>query len=221
MRAIMESSFYIIYLVLIIGIGVFLLIKDKKKYLLFSLACIILGLGDSFHLIPRAVGLFTKTLDNPDPTLASYLGIGKLVTSITMTIFYLLFYLYIYKRFELKRNKVIDISVISLVAVRIGLCALPQNDWIHNSSSVLWGTIRNIPFVILGILIIVLSFMLMRDKKYYKYMWLLITLSFAFYIPVVILAYKYSWVGMLMLPKTICYLLIGFVGIKDYKSQKA
>ncbi len=219
MRAIMESSFYVIYLVSIIGIGVFLLIKDRNKFLLFSLACIILGFGDAFHLVPRAVGLFTKTLDNPSELLAAYLGVGKLITSITMTIFYLLFYLYIYKRFDLKRNRIIDIIVLVLVIIRIVLCALPQNDWIHNSSSVLWGGIRNIPFMLLGALIIALSFINFKDKKYYKFMWLLITLSFAFYIPVVFFASTFSWVGMLMLPKTICYLLIGIIGILDYKDS--
>ncbi len=219
MRAIMESGFYVVYLVLVIGIGAWLLIKDRKRFLLFALACIILGTGDAFHLIPRAVGLFTDTLDNPSSQLAAWLGVGKLVTSITMTFFYLLLYLYIHKRFSIGRSKVVDIVVFVLVIARIVLCALPQNDWLHNSSSVLWGGIRNIPFIILGILVIVLSFAKLRDKKPYGYMWLLIILSFAFYIPVVFLASTYSWVGMLMLPKTICYLIICFVGVKDCKAS--
>lgn len=219
MRAYMESLFYVIYLVFIITIGIVLLIKskDKKALFYFGLGAIILGFGDAFHLVPRSVGLFAKTLDNPSETLASWLGIGKLITSITMTIFYLLFYLFIYKRINKERNKVLDIFVSLLVLSRIVLCALPGNGWLVNSSNLLWGTIRNIPFVLLGVLVIVLSFIHLRNVKPYKLLYLMIILSFAFYLPVVFLASTYSWVGMMMLPKTICYMIIGFLGYKDLK----
>ena len=72
MRAVFETGFYYLYLIFIIGLGIYLLIKKKSVY--FAIACIILGLGDAFHLIPRAIGLYTKTLDNPSATLALYLG---------------------------------------------------------------------------------------------------------------------------------------------------
>lgn len=49
---------------------------------------VILGCGDAFHLVPRAVALCTTGL--ADYTAA--LGIGKLVTSVTMTLFYVLLY---------------------------------------------------------------------------------------------------------------------------------
>lgn len=47
-----------------------------------------LGAGDAFHLIPRAVALCTTGLDS----FTAALGIGKWITSITMTIFYVLLY---------------------------------------------------------------------------------------------------------------------------------
>ena len=219
MRAYMESGFYLIYLIFIIGLGLYIILKNKnsKALILFGIACIILGCGDAFHLVPRAVGLFSKTLDNPSATLAMWLGIGKLITSITMTIFYLLLYFLIYKRFDIKRNKILDYVVYALVLVRIVLCILPQNEWLTNSSQLVWGIVRNIPFVILGVIMIVLSFMHLKDKKHYKLLWLAITLSFTFYLPVVIWAGSHSWVGMLMLPKTICYMWIGFMGYFDCK----
>lgn len=223
MRALFESSFYVIYLVFIMGLGIYFikqsLNSNKRYYILFGLACLILGIGDAFHLVPRAVGLFNKTLDNPSVTLAMWLGIGKLITSVTMTIFYVLVYLFIFKRMGIKRYIYLDIIVCVLFISRIVLLALPQNDWIHNSNDMLWGIYRNIPFVLLGILVIVLCFVYFNKIKCLRLLGYFIILSFLFYLPVVIFAGTYSWVGMLMLPKTICYLVVGVIGYLDYKSQ--
>ena len=218
MRAVFETGFYYLYLLFIIGMGIYLLIK--KKNVLFALACILLGLGDAFHLIPRAIGLYTKTLDNPSPTLAMYLGVGKLVTSITMTIFYVLLYLFIYKRINKKRNIVLDITMCLLVIARITLLCFKQNEWTLNGGSVYWGIYRNIPFVLLGILVIVLLFLYFRKEKYFSLMWIAVILSFLFYLAVVIFASKYSWVGMMMLPKTVCYIWIGVMGLLDAKKNE-
>lgn len=219
MRAYMESGFYIVYFVLIVSAGIFVCCKQKnnRAFLLFGLACILLGLGDAFHLVPRAVGLFSKSLDNPDKNLAMWLGIGKLITSITMTVFYVLLYYFIYKRYDVKRNKILDCLVWFLTATRVVLCALPQNNWLTNSSPLIWGIARNIPFVVLGVLVIVLAFMYLRHKKHFQLLWLAIALSFGFYIPVVVWASTASWVGMLMIPKTICYLWIGLMGFLESK----
>lgn len=217
MRKFMESGFYVIYLVLMIGIGLILIRrgKEKKPLKYFGLACVILGCGDAFHLIPRAVGLFTGTLDAPGAALAAWLGIGKLITSITMTVYYLLMYFFVFARRGLARNRALDIAVCALVIVRIALCAFPQNDWVHNASVLSWGIIRNVPFVILGVLFIVLAYAHLRKTRPYRLLWLAVTLSFAFYLPVVLFAAEAGWVGMMMLPKTLCYLWILFMGQKD------
>lgn len=220
MRVVFESGFYYIYLVFIIGAGVLFTLKNKtnKGFILLGLACLLLGLGDAFHLIPRAIGLYNGTLDNPDATLSMYLGIGKLVTSVTMTLFYLLFYFFIYKRIDKKRNIYLDIVVYLLVIARIVLVAMPQNDWLHNGSDLLWGGLRNIPFTLLGILIIVLSIIHLRNIKAYKLLFLAIILSFIFYLLVVFLAGTYPLIGLMMLPKTICYMWIAVMIFMDFKS---
>lgn len=222
MRVVMETIFYYIYLAFIMGVGCFLCFKNRKKtpLLWFGLACFILGFGDAFHLIPRAVGLYTGTLDAPSETLNAWLGVGKLITSITMTLFYVLVYIFIYKRAEKKRNFKLDLVVLGLVIARFVLVALPQNDWVNNASSITMGIIRNVPFVILGVLVIILAFKHLRPIRYYKLLWILIIFSFGFYLPVVILASLYSWVGMLMLPKTLCYLWIGYLGLIDQLSEE-
>lgn len=228
MRAIMEPLFYFLYLFAILFAGGFLVyrgVKDKKEgkpphSILLGCACILLGSGDAFHLIPRAIGLFTKTLDNPDPTLAFYLGVGKLITSVTMTLFYVLLYLHFRNRGAFPKLLSLDIAVGILSATRIALLCFPQNGWAENASPLDWGIYRNIPFALLGVMVIVLCFRFLWNVKPYRPLGILIIASFAFYLPVVLFAADYSWVGFFMLPKTVCYLWIAILFLRDYWPKK-
>ena len=209
-----EIIFDIIYLIIAIFFGINILINSKNKtQKLIGLSVLILGCGDAFHLIPRILNNFTnKNLD-------AYLGIGKLVTSITMTIFYIfMYYIYllIYKE---KENKNLTRMIIILSLIRIILCLFPQNDWLTNNSPLIWGIIRNIPFIILGVILIILFFNKRKDNSILKPIWLYITLSFLFYIPVIIGTKSIPILGMLMLPKTICYILI-IITLKKYIKQE-
>ena len=79
-----ESLFDILYIITAVVIGISILLKDKNKLSkLMGYSVLILGIGDSFHLIPRVLNYFINYDFN------MYLGIGKLVTSITMTLFYI------------------------------------------------------------------------------------------------------------------------------------
>ena len=59
---------------------------------------VVLGAGDSFHLIPRALALCTTGLENYTVPL----GLGKWITSVTMTIFYVLLYYVWRQRYQIK-----------------------------------------------------------------------------------------------------------------------
>ena len=88
MQAIFETLFDVVYLTTVITLGV-LMIKNAKKnaqFTLFGIMAVILGVGDSFHLVPRAIALCTTGLEN----YTIPLGIGKFITSITMTVFYVI-----------------------------------------------------------------------------------------------------------------------------------
>ena len=104
-----------------------------------GIATLILGIGDSFHLIPRILNNYVEG----DYTL--YLGYGKMITSITMTIFYIFMYYIYLETFEIKENKKLTASVWVLSILRIVLCLFPQNNWLTNESPLSWGIIRNIP----------------------------------------------------------------------------
>ena len=198
-----ESLFDILYLILTITLGINILLKGKNKLSkLMGLATLLLGCGDAFHLVPRILNYFI------DYDFNLYLGIGKFITSITMTIFYIFMYYIYLDNYKIKENKNITNYIWILSIIRIMLCLFPQNRWFTNESPFTWGIIRNIPFVILGVIIIILYFKNKDKDSYFKNIWLYILLSFIFYLIVVIGASSVSILGMFMLPKTICYILI-------------
>ena len=220
MQAIMETLFDVVYLTTVIIIGLLMIkgSKGNKQYLLFGIMAVTLGLGDSFHLVPRALALCTTGLENY--TVA--LGIGKFITSLTMTVFYVLLY-YVWRlRYKVEGKKGLTITVYVLAILRIILCLMPQNAWTSADAPLSWGIYRNLPFAAMGILVIVLFYQSARrtGDKAFRFMWLTIVLSFAFYIPVVLFADTIPLIGMLMIPKTCAHVWTVLIGYNEMKAQK-
>lgn len=218
MQAIMEPIFHVVYLSTVIILGIIMISKTKDKYFrLFGIMSVTLGFGDSFHLIPRIYALLTTGLENN----AAALGFGKLVTSITMTIFYMILYKIFKLRFEIKNSKTLDITMYLLAGIRIILCLFPQNEWFIYNPPISWGIYRNIPFAIMGIIMIYLLYNYGNkyNDKDYKNLGIAVFLSFAFYIPVVLWASENFFVGMLMIPKTLAYAWIVLIGYKEFKKS--
>ena len=198
-----ESAFDILYLAFAIASGCLILAKSKnrtQKWMGFS--AIILGAGDAFHLVPRVLNYFVAA------DFTAPLGIGKLITSVTMTIFYVLLYYIWLGYYREAENKKVTAAIWILAAIRIILCAFPQNGWQQNSSDMTWGIIRNIPFVMLGAVVCILYFRKRNETARFRPVWIYILLSFLFYIPVAVGAGAVPMLGMLMLPKTVCYILL-------------
>lgn len=221
MQAIFETLFDIVYLVSVITLGILMIrgSKGSKQFLLYGIMAVTLGCGDAFHLIPRAVALCTTGLEN----YTAALGIGKLVTSITMTVFYVLLYYVWRSRYAIQDRKGTTAAVWVLALARIALCLMPQNAWTSPNAPLSWGVYRNIPFAILGGLIVVLFYRSAKERKdtAFRNLWLTVVLSFACYIPVVLFADAVPAVGMLMIPKTCAYVwtvLIGFNAMKRKES---
>lgn len=218
MQAIMETLFDIVYLSLVIIVGILMIrgSKGSRPFRLFGWMAVILGSGDAFHLVPRAVALCTTGLENY--TVA--LGLGKCVTSITMTIFYVLLYHVWRQRYQVAGHGGLTAAVYGLAGLRIVLCLMPQNQWLRADAPLSWGIYRNIPFALLGLLVIVLFYQAAKkhQDRAFRWMWLTIVLSFAFYIPVVLWADVVPAVGMLMIPKTCAYVwavLMGYFAMKQ------
>ena len=94
--------------------------------------------------------------------------------------------------------------LIILSVIRICLCCAPANNWSGDGGSQRWRLYRNIPFLITGIMTVLYLTVLYRK-------WLLavlVALSFFFYMVTVMGVKKKPELGMLMIPKTICYILL-------------
>lgn len=192
----------------------------ELQYRLFGAMAITLGCGDAFHLIPRAVALCTTGLES----YTAVLGIGKLITSITMTAFYVLLYDVWCCRYRITGKKGLTIAVWTLAALRVVLCLMPQNAWTSAEAPLSWGIYRNIPFTILGALIVVLFYRSAKETgdRPFRFLWLTVVIRFGCYLPVVLFADRIPAVGMLMIPKTCAYVwtvLIGFNAMKGRKNQ--
>ena len=65
MQAMMETLFDIVYLCAVITIGILMIrgSRGNRQFHLFGWMAVILGTGDAFHLVPRAVALCTTGLE--------------------------------------------------------------------------------------------------------------------------------------------------------------
>ncbi|WP_423406206.1 hypothetical protein ACNQFG_04975 [Faecalibacterium prausnitzii] len=221
MRAIFETLFDIFYLLTVLSVGIRMIRNSKgsAQFQLFGWMAVVLGAGDSFHLVPRALALCTTGLDS----YAFQLGLGKWITSVTMTVFYVLLYYVWRERYHIQGQKAVTWAVYALSAARVILCMMPQNQWLSAESPLSWGIYRNIPFALMGLLIIVLFYRSAKehDDSAFRWMWMTIVLSFGFYIPVVLWGDVIPVIGLLMIPKTCAYVwtvLIGYSAMKaEYK----
>lgn len=219
MQAIVETLFDICYLVTVLTVGIRMIrgAKGSRQFELFGWMAVVLGAGDSFHLVPRAIALCTTGLDS----FAFQLGLGKWITSVTMTVFYVLLYYVWRERYEVKGQKSLTVAVYTLSVARVILCMMPQNQWLTDRSPLIWGIYRNVPFALLGILVIVLFYRSAKERgdKAFGWMWLTIVLSFGFYIPVVLWAEAVPMIGMLMIPKTCAYVWTVMIGYNAMKKE--
>ena len=221
MQAMVETVFDVIYLSTVITLGMIMMTKGKgqKEFFLFGVMAVTLGCGDAFHLVPRALALCTTGLES----YTLWLGAGKWITSVTMTVFYVILY-YVWRiRYRITDADKTTIAVYALAVIRIALCFFPQNKWLSGDAPVIWGVYRNIPFALLGLLIIVLFYRSAsrNHDREYRFMWLTIVLSFGFYIPVVLWADQYPVIGFLMMPKTCAYVWTVLIGYRSMKKALA
>lgn len=152
-QAIAETVFDILYLGFALITGLTMLTKGKSRIVkMAGWMTALLGAGDSFHLVPRSYALWTTGME----ANAAALGIGKFITSVTMTVFYLILYYIWRERYQIRERKTLTGVMWFLACLRIGLCLLPQNEWLSYHQPLSYGILRNIPFAIMGIIIIVI-----------------------------------------------------------------
>jgi|LSQX01.3.fsa_nt_gb hypothetical protein len=206
-----EAIFNIAYLLIVLVISFFLFMMKELTLVRTIASCmsLILVAGDAFHLVPRIMVIFERDAANSH----SFLGKGKQISSITMTIFYLLLWHIGLNLFVVEYFILWTVLFYLLGIIRIVICLLPHNKWQEKKPPFMWAIWRNIPFVMMGIMITILFFINRNIVMSLNNVWLAILLSFIFYLPVVLYSHKNAKVGMLMLPKSVMYiwLLLMFV----------
>jgi hypothetical protein len=199
-----EVVFDILYLLIALAIGVYILSRaTQPSQVLAGIMALVLAGGDAFHLVPRIIAAAEAGAER---RLNKALGFGKFITSITMTVFYMLLWHIGILLYAPAGAPYYTAVAYALAAVRIGLCLSKQNRWSDEDPPLGFAVYRNIPFVLLGTMVTVLFGVHAQNVPAFRFMWLAIVLSFAFYMPVVLFANKNRKLGMLMLPKTLAYL---------------
>lgn len=203
-----ESTFNIGYLLFDLVAGIlFLLNGFDQLHLLYGIMTLLLGFGDAFHLVPRVA----KNIKGESPKVRWWMNLGLAITSITMTVFYIILF-YIWKTISGDQN-IAGIAVILIwgtALARIIICLLPQNDWFQDGNKKL-SLCRNVIFAVMGAVEVILFLSL--GGAYGITMAVCILFSFAFYIPVTLFAKENPKIGMLMIPKTVMYIIMISLGL--------
>lgn len=221
-----EAVFDISYLVfdLIAAIIFFIWANGRVLFDLYGILTLVLCIGDAFHLVPRVL----RALRGTNPQIKRYLGRGLQISSITMTVFYILL-MYIWKETfpQFSLVPAIVYAVWISATIRIIICLFPQNDWTGDNSQasdtkqasdtlrLRMSIMRNAVFVVTGLCVMWLyaSSGAANGPEMQRMVWA-IAISFACYLPVTVLSRRYPLVGILMIPKTCAYIWMIVMGLQ-------
>ncbi len=188
--------------------------ENRRVANLVMIAFALLAFGDTGHVGFRVVAY---ALGDPAPQF-SFLGmafglrgIGIAATAVTVTLFYVLMVAIWRYRFD-KQYGPLEHLLFASALVRLVLLSLPANQWDSLVPPQPWSTIRNLPLLIQGLV----AYLILRDARVNKdrtFWWvgIMILTSFACYMAVVLFVQQVPLIGMLMIPKTITYIVVCFL----------
>lgn len=88
-----EGIFDVFYLITVLTAGITMFFNSNNDFLckLFSYSVLVLGIGDTTHLVPRLISMVSGGFDKYRRSI----GFGKLMTSITITFYYIIMFYFI------------------------------------------------------------------------------------------------------------------------------
>lgn len=210
----MEAVFDVCYLTfdLIAGVLFFVFSKGEPLFILYGVLTWTLCGGDAFHLVPRV----RRAIKGSNEKIKKQLGIGLQVSSITMTVFYVIL-LFVWKDTfpELQAPVLLETAICGSALLRIVICLLPQNNWCSEEGNPKLSLLRNAVFAVTGVGVIILYAISGNTYGYHmERMMAAILLSFGCYLPVTVLSKKMPKIGMLMIPKTCAYVWMIGMGLQ-------
>jgi hypothetical protein len=179
----------------------------------------LLALGDTGHVGFR---IWAYALGGLESTImiagrpVGLVGLGTLMTSVTVTLFYVLL-LDLWRVRYHKHYAWFQLILLAFAAVRLLLMFPAANQWNSVVPPQPWSFIRNTPLLVLGLGV---AFLFIRDgraakERAFTWIGIMILVSYACYLPVILFVQLIPAVGMLMIPKTLAYVAIGFLAYFD------
>lgn len=183
----------------------------------FIWAFALLALGDvghvGFRVLAYALGDLETTVNLLGPEV-SLVDIGALSTATTVTFFYVLMLMVWHQHFG-QRYGWFGMLLFATAAARLVIMAFPQNEWNRVVPPWGWSVARNLPLILQGLgvtYLILRDAAQQRDRTFTRIGWMIIA-SFAFYTPVILFIQRVPMLGMLMIPKTVAYVAIAWMGL--------
>jgi hypothetical protein len=186
----------------------------------------LLALGDSGHVGFRVWAYALGSLESQVQLFGrsfTLTGVGALMTAVTVTFFYVLMLELWRVRFQ-RTYGWFEYLLIAAAGIRLVLMALPGNDWGSTVPPQPWSIVRNVPLMVqgLGLAYLILRDASARQDRTFSWVGVSILVSYACYAPVIFFVQQAPAIGMLMIPKTMAYLVIGFLAYADiYRRQGA
>jgi hypothetical protein len=168
----------------------------------------LLALGDTGHVGFRVMAYALGGLES-HPVLV---GLGAFSTACTVTLFYML----MVDIWRLRFNKPLGAFgwlLLGAGAVRLVVMLFPQNQWTQIVAPYDWSLLRNSLLVVqgIGVMFLILRDAIRTGDTPFKWIGIMIGLSYAFYAPVILWSAQMPMLGMLMIPKTCAYVAIAAI----------
>lgn len=230
LRMWVEIGFNVTYLVVVWGL-VITMARNKSRVApdqsreasLVIWAFALLALGDTGHVGFRVLAYAAGGLESQNTILGlstgTLVGLGALATAVTVTFFYVLV-LELWRVHFNRRYGPFEIVLLAAAVVRLFIMMLPANAWSSVVPPQPISTLRNLPLVLQGL---GAAYLILRDARktgdrIFTWIGISICISYACYIPVILFVQQAPLVGMLMIPKTMAYVAIGFLAYRAYFS---
>ena len=193
--------------------------KSRRLGRLFIWAFALLALGDTGHVGFRVLAYGMGDLETTFRVWGMEVGLvgaGVFSTSVTVTLFYVTMLVIWQERFDKPYGWLGKLQFVAAV-VRLGMMLLPQNEWNRVVSPQPWATYRNLPLMMqgLGVAYLMIRDAMEREDRVFKWIGGMVLVSYAFYVPVVLWVEQVPALGMLMIPKTMAYVVIAWLGFGE------
>jgi hypothetical protein len=194
--------------------------ETRKTADLVTWAFGLLALGDTGHVGFRVWAYESGGLESSIQIAGLELGLvglGALATSITVTLFYVLMLEVWRRRFD-KKYGWFEYILLAAAGIRFLIILFPANEWNNVVPPQPWSTYRNLPLMVqgLGLAYLILRDSLAEGDRTFKWIGISILVSYACYIPVIFFVQQVPMIGMLMIPKTMAYVVIGFLAYNEF-----